>query len=71
MEDSRPIFLSYQSQECGCKSLFKLQNRWHKPSMALDSGFPRQSLTGAGSAGMTTFVVMAEDSLLIRLTLEW
>jgi hypothetical protein len=24
--------------------------------MALDSGFPRQSLTGAGSAGMTRFL---------------
>jgi hypothetical protein len=49
-----------QSQGCGCRSLFELQNTWHKPSMALDSGFPRQSLTGAGSAGMTTFVVLAE-----------
>jgi len=51
-----------QSHGCGCRSLFKLQNTWHKPSMALDSGFP---------AGMMTFVVMAEASLLIRLTLEW
>ncbi|MGZ8945123.1 MAG: hypothetical protein ACXW1W_06805 [Methylococcaceae bacterium] len=28
--------------------------------MALDSGFPRQSLTGAGSAGTTTFLVLPE-----------
>ena len=30
--------------------------------MALDSGFPRQSLTGAGSAGMTEFLALAEAS---------
>jgi hypothetical protein len=28
--------------------------------MALDSGFLRQSLTGAGSAGMTMFLLLAE-----------
>jgi hypothetical protein len=32
------------------------------PSMALDSGFPRQSLTGAGSAGMTILLALAEAS---------
>jgi hypothetical protein len=38
---------------------------WNKSSMALDFGFPRQSLTGAGSAGMTTFLVLTEAVLLI------
>jgi hypothetical protein len=54
---------SIQSHGCECmvhnlsfKALGKL------PSMALDSGFPRQSLTGAGSAGMTTLLALAEAS---------
>jgi hypothetical protein len=58
---------SIQSHGCECiahnlsfKTFGKL------PSMALDSGFPRQSLTGAGSAGMTRFLALAEASLLIR-----
>jgi len=66
-----------QSHGYGCGRPFKLQNHvesYHPirlrsgQAMALDSGFPRQSLTGAGSAGTTTFLVLAEASLFLCVT---
>jgi hypothetical protein len=52
--------------DAGAYLSFKITR--NKPSMALDFGFPRQSLTGAGSAGMTTFLVLTEAVLLLRNT---